>query len=125
MADLIECFFTGLATHPGPLMPEKFTATLRFDLTQDGKVVEHWYVTINRGEISVSQDDRNADVMTTVERETYERIITGEIGIVAAIFSNQVQVEGDVALLVTFKRFYRSPPGTRDPRRVAAQRRWA
>lgn len=125
MADLIESFFTGLATHPGRSMPEKFTATLRFDLTCRGTVTEHWYVAIRRGEISVSHEERDADVVTTVERETYEQIVNGEIGIVAAIFANQAQVEGDVALLVTFKRFYRSPAGTRDPRRVAAQRRWA
>lgn len=124
MAGLIECFFNGLAS-PGRRMPEKFTGTLRFDLTRDGMVIEQWYVTINRGEISVSHDNRDADAIMTVDREDYGRIITGEIGTVSAIFSNEAKVEGDVALLVTFKRFYRSPPDTRDPRKVAVHRRWA
>lgn len=125
MADLVEEFFAGLAAHPGRLMSEKFTGTLRFDLTRQGRVVEHWYVAIDRGEISVSHDTREADAIMITERETYQRIITGEIGIVAAIFSNQVGVMGDVALMVAFKRFYLPPPGTRDPRKAAVQRRWA
>ena len=60
--------------------------------------------------------------MVRADRRLFGRIISGELGIVAAAFSGRILVEGSFALMVTFKRFLGTPPGARDPRELAARR---
>lgn len=121
MADTIETFFTELGSGNQPPLPARCHGTIRFDLTGDGKV-EHWYVVLDDAGISVSGSDRPAEMVVRGARTLFERIVHGEIGIVAAAFAGQIQIEGRWDLLAVFRRYCATPPGAHDPRQPAGRR---
>jgi SCP-2 sterol transfer family len=122
MADEIETFFDELGPRGPRLLPKKISGTIRFDLAEDGQV-EHWYVTIDGGNVSVSRAADPADTVVHADRDLFGQIVAGYIGINSAGTSSQILVEGDYLPLIAFTRFFYSPPGTVDPRELAARRR--
>jgi ubiquinone biosynthesis protein UbiJ len=81
--------------------------TLRFDVT--GTPPGHWYVVLDRGAISVSQDDAEADLTVTSDAETLERVVEGRLNATSATLRGLVHMDGDVDLLFYFQRLFPSP----------------
>jgi putative sterol carrier protein len=115
-------FFDGLATRGHEPLLGNDSGTLRFDLV-DGRRVEHWYVSIDRGTFTVSHDDVPADTVLRTARSVFDRIATGEVNAMAAILRGELVPEGDLALLMSFGRALPGPPRTRGRRRVGARGR--
>jgi ubiquinone biosynthesis protein UbiJ len=81
--------------------------TLRFDVT--GTPAEHWYVALDRGAISVSGEEAEADVTVTSDAETLDGIVEGRLNATTATLRGLVHMDGDVDLLFYFQRLFPSP----------------
>jgi putative sterol carrier protein len=81
--------------------------TLRFDV--DGKHPEHFYVVLDRGAITVSQEAGEADVTVSTDQETCDGIVEGRVNATTAALRGLVQMHGDVDLLFYFQRLFPSP----------------
>jgi predicted lipid carrier protein YhbT len=81
--------------------------TLRFDVT--GTAPEHWCVALDRGAISVSREDAEADVTVTSDLETFDGIVEGRLNATTATLRGLVDMAGDVDLLFYFQRLFPSP----------------
>jgi hypothetical protein len=93
----------------------QFTGTLRFDLGE-GDRVEHWYLAISRGDITVSHDDREADCMITGERALFDDLARGRLSPLCAWLRNQFAVKGRFRPLLLLGRLLPEQPDAHDPR---------
>ena len=109
MSDPTSEFFSGLAARGQVPMLRSSGGTIRFDL-EDGDRVEHWYVTIKRGTVTVSHDRGDADCAVSASKELFDRLASGTANAMAAALRGLVQAGGDLSLLISFQRLFPGPP---------------
>jgi putative sterol carrier protein len=109
MSDPTSEFFTGLEQRGREPMLQRTSGTLRFDLA-DGGVVEHWYVRISKGALTVTHDEDHADCVVRAEKELFDRLASGTANAMAAALRGVVEPSGDLQLIVQFQRLFPGPP---------------
>ncbi len=105
-------FFTGLGERGRQPQLARAQATVRVDLTTAGGV-EHWYLTLDRGEVTVSHQDGPADCVMRAERDTFDQVARGELNAMAAMLRNEVTFEGNPVPIVLLQRLLPSPAATK------------
>jgi putative sterol carrier protein len=105
MADATTEFFEDLRRRGHEPRLRGATGRFRFDIVQ-GKQVERWIVTVNRGDLQVSRRGGAADCVLHVDRKVFERLASGELNGVAAALRGEFHAEGDWRLLVLFQRLF-------------------
>lgn len=114
----VQVFFEHLDQHGHELLPGKVSGTIRFDLTH-GDQIDYWMVAVKKGNVFVSQENQEADAVLSTDLNLFEQIVSGQTDLVAGILRNQISVEGNLSLLLAFRRALPDVPGAHDPR-VAA-----
>lgn len=117
MTDPIDEFFEALERRRYEPLLEKVTGILRIDLREDAHT-DHWLLRINKGDISVAREDRQADSVVGTDPELFRKIIRGEENALAAMLRGAMTVAGDLQLIVRLERLFPGPPGARGPRRA-------
>ena len=110
--DPTEAFFDALASKGHEPLLQNASGTLRFDLV-DGKAVEHWSVAITKGDVAVAHKEAKADAIVRLERDLFDRIVTGRENATAAALRGVLVPEGDLGLVLSFQRLFPGPPGAR------------
>jgi hypothetical protein len=109
--DPVTRFFAALA-EPGHLATfAGESATLRFDIG-DGKDIERWHVTVNKGDVTVTRQNRSADAVVRIQRPHFEAIVSGRLNAQAALLRGLLTCEGSVSALMMFQRCLPGPPGS-------------
>jgi len=102
-------FFALVANRsPEPLI-KNVTGTIRFDVA-DGSNIEHWLVTMKKGEVEVSNRNSTADAVVRADRPVFDEIASGAKNAMAAFLRGALSVEGDMDLTVQFLRLLPAPP---------------
>jgi putative sterol carrier protein len=118
-SDPIGSFFAQLSARGHEPLLAHSTGTLRFDL-RDGTNVERWHVTVTKGDVEVSRDDREADVTFAVDKAVFAAMTEGRVNAMAATLRGVVTPSGDLALAMAFQRVFPGHPdavGPSTPRR--------
>ena len=115
-------FFDNLAQRGHEPLLGRATGTVRFDL-QDGKQTEHWLVTLDKGDIAVSQKNAAADCVVQMSQALFDGVARGEVNAMAALLRGALQIEGDLELLLMFQRLLPGPPSSRADRHAAGYAR--
>ena len=102
-------FFEQLAHKGHESLLGRVTGTIRCDV-RSGDNVEHWYVTVKRGDVVVSHQDAPADAVLRVDRATLDGMTAGTVNSMAAVLRGVVGVEGDLGLVIRFQRLFPGPP---------------
>jgi putative sterol carrier protein len=114
MTDATTAFFQDLGARGHEPLLEKATGTMRFDLSNGKRT--RWLVTIEKGDVKVSQRNSQADCVASADKRVFERIVKGEMNAMAAVLRGLIHVDGDPASFVLFQRLFPGPPGaTRRP----------
>jgi putative sterol carrier protein len=121
MADATAEFFGELGRRGHEPLLNKVTATVRFDLVQ-GRKTDRWFVTIKQGDIMASRRSAKADCTIRTSKAVFDRMARGEENLMAATLRGDIDVEGNVTLLVLFRRLFPGPPGSRRRRSKAKAR---
>ncbi|MGI5215796.1 SCP2 sterol-binding domain-containing protein [Plantactinospora sp. CA-290183] len=121
MTNVTAEFFARLERQGPDLLPDKARGSIRFDLADQDRT-HHWFVSINRGNVLVSREYREADCVVGTEQALFDRFVLGEAQVIAAYNRSDVTVQGNFPLLLMFRRAFPSPPGTRDPRERVRER---
>src|SRR5256885_1890585 len=79
--------------------------SIRLDLA-DGGHVDHWLVTVDRGDVVVSRENTEADAVLRTDRSTFDGIVDGSVNTMAASLRGVLDVEGDPELVVMFRRMF-------------------
>ena len=117
-SDPTERFFDELAQRGYEPLLRKLSGSVRFEIA-DGKRVERRYVSVDKGQISVSGRGSRVQSIMRADRAVFGRIATGELNSVAAVLRGELAVEGDWRLLVLVRRLFPGPPSKRANRRAA------
>jgi predicted lipid carrier protein YhbT len=113
MADPTADFFSALGQRGHEPLLEKISGTVRADVAI-GDQPERWLVTIDRGDISVSRSDAKADCVIQGDKETFDRLCSGEANAMAMVLRGALVIDGNVELLALFQRLFPGPPGQRE-----------
>jgi hypothetical protein len=116
MSDSTAEFFDTLGHRRHERLLEAAAGTIRFDLAGE-RETEHWFLEISRGDLSVSRDAREADLVVHADRGFFNKVVTGEANILAAWLRHQVIFDGSLQLSRSFELILPGPPGSRHPRR--------
>ena len=92
----------------------KTSGTLRFDL-HEGAQTTHWLLEIDRGNVQVRQEDREADTVVGTEHRLFGELVTGEENAIAALLRGDMTVSGDLRLVLQIERIFPGPPDSRGP----------
>src|ERR1039457_1487532 len=103
MDDPTTVFFERLRAQGRSPLLQSVAGTLRFNLVH-GDLEESWYVTIKKGEVSVSRADRAADCMGRAEKTLFNGMVAGEVNATAATLRGALAVKGNVGLFLMFQR---------------------
>lgn len=90
----------------------RFSGTIRFQLRSDG-TVRPLTVTIADGAASVSRRKTKADCIATMDEALFDAIAAGEANAVTAFLRGEIEIEGEVALLLAFERAFPGPAARR------------
>jgi putative sterol carrier protein len=115
MADTTRALFKALAERGQQPLLRSISGTLRFDL-KDGERTEHWYVTVNKGDVTVTQNNVPADCALQADKALFEGMASGTVNAMAATLRGDITVDGHVGLLLEFQRLLpgpQGPPGAR------------
>ncbi|MFE9692425.1 SCP2 sterol-binding domain-containing protein [Micromonospora sp. NPDC005806] len=115
MTSPIEEFFAQLGRRRHEPLLAKASGTVRFEIAQ-GLCTEHWYVRVDRGDLTVSRENIEADAVVRASRELFDRVASGEEYILAALLRGEVSAEGRLPLLVLFERLLPGPEAARGQR---------
>lgn len=115
MTDPATEFFDKLGRRAHEPLLEKAQGTLRVELA-NGKRTEHWLVTVDKGDVSVSRRNTRADCVLRTDRAQFGRIVHGEANAIAAVLRGAATIEGDLELLFLFQRLFPGPPRSGDVR---------
>jgi putative sterol carrier protein len=106
--DPVEAFFAELASKRHEPLLHRASGSLRVDLqTQDG--VERWYLSLVRGDVSVSHRNAKADAILRMDRKLFEGMTRGTVNLTAALLRGVLQIEGDLTLIMAFDRLLPGP----------------
>ena len=119
-ADTTAVFFDGLGSRGLEPLLRKATVSARFELV-DGKRTEHWLLVVDKGDIQVSRGDAAADSVLRAGKASFERVVAGELNLMAAVLRGEVAVEGEPRLLVLLQRLFPRPQGGRTQRSDGAE----
>lgn len=101
-------FFRALGERGHEPLLAKATGTIRFDL-EVGDGQERWLVAIDKGEVAVSNDGGEADLVVRAPRTLFDRLASGEANPMAALLRGAVELEGDPQLMLSFQRLFPGP----------------
>ena len=113
-ADAVAAFFDTLSEQRQYPALHRESGTLRIDLS-DGSKVEHWYVTVAKGEVSVDHSDAEADTVIRAARDLFAGMIDGTVNATAALLRGVFDVQGNLGLLTSFARLFPGPPDSQSP----------
>jgi putative sterol carrier protein len=114
-SDTIAEFFAELGRRGHEPLLEKAKGSARFEIA-DGRRVERWLVTIDKGDLGVSRRNTAADCILRIDRSTFERAVAGKLNMMAAVLRGAVTVGGDPRLLVLVRRLFVKPSRQRRSR---------
>jgi hypothetical protein len=117
MPDRAAEFFDELNGRGHDRRLRKIDGTLRFDLAQDGRPA-HWIVEVRRGNVKAfrTSDPPPADCILHTTQAWFERFVTGEDDILAALLRADAVAEGNLQLMFVFRRLTANPAQAHDPR---------
>ncbi len=102
-------FFGDLAERGREPFLAKATGTLRFDLAA-GESTEHWLVSVERGDVTVSREHAEADCVLSSDRTLFDGVVRGEVNPMAALLRGALTVTGRVELFILLQRLLPGPP---------------
>lgn len=117
-SDLTAGFFDELGSRGHEPLLRKVTGSARFDVVA-GQRTERWLVTIDKGDIRVSRGNAAAGSVLRADKASFDRVVAGELNLMAAVLRGEVAVEGDPRLVVRLQRLFPRPQGGRAQRLAA------
>lgn len=103
MRDAVQEFFDrlGRGQHEPNLV--RFTGTIRFDLGHD-RQVDHWLLAVSDGEVRVSREEGQADMVVAADRATFNQILfAGGSEIFAAYIRHKLKITGNPRMLFVLR----------------------
>jgi putative sterol carrier protein len=116
-----EEFFDELKRRGHEPLLRNATGTLRFDVV-DGKRTARWFLTVKKGDLTVSRQGSGADCIVRGDKALVEGIWAGDVNAFAAVLRGEIDVEGDLEMMVLFQRLLPGPAASQRASELAGSR---
>ena len=110
MTDATGEFFDGLARRGSEPLLGRIAGRVRIEI-RDGSEIREWVVTINDGDIAVSDGGGAADCLIRADRSAFDAVASGRVNAMAAGLRGMLTLEGDPRLVARFGRLFPPPKG--------------
>jgi ubiquinone biosynthesis protein UbiJ len=121
MTDPTAEFFDGLRGQGYQPLLQKVNGTLRFDVV-DGKRTARWFLTVKKGDVKVSRQGSAADCIVRGDKALVDGILSGKVNAFAATLRGELDIEGDLELMVLFQRLLPGPAASQRASELAGSR---
>jgi putative sterol carrier protein len=101
----VDAFFADIATRGKIAVLGTTSGTIRFDIS-NADSLEHWYVTVRKGEVAVSHKNTRADTVCELDKGLFEDIAEGRRQAMSALLRGALVAQGDMSLLMSFQRLF-------------------
>ncbi len=117
MTDQADLFFEGIGKGRHIELLEGRSGTVLVEL-KDGEKAEakRWYITIHRGDVSVSRSGSKPDCVLRIDSKTFEAMVAGKLNAMPALLRGLATVDGKVELMVALQTLFRPSAGASDLR---------
>ncbi len=102
MSDTTQAFFERLAKRGYEPLLHGVSGTIQADIEDTGS----WFVTVNKGALSVNRDVTEADCAFTCSRQDFERMVVGKQNPTTLLLQGKMQFAGNVVLAQMFQRLF-------------------
>ena len=117
MPDQTDAFFEKLAKPRHVKLLEGRSGTLLVEVGNGEKAeADRWYVTLHKGDVSVSRTGKDPDAVLRASRDTVNAILTGRMNAMAATLRGLADVEGRGDLLIALQSLFKPSQGAADQR---------
>jgi putative sterol carrier protein len=120
MTESTADYLQHLGDRPYPNLPDTTSGTMRLDIQGEGRT-DHWYLTIDQQRVQVVRSARDADLLVRGTQEVFDRLVDGRTHVAVSLMRGEVEVEGNLRLLMLLRRLFRGPEGARHPRDAARE----
>ena len=103
MATATAAFFEELEQRGYEPMLQTVSGTVRFDILGEGS----WWVTVDRGAITVAKGGASADCTFAIAADDFAPIVRSKLNPFAAALQGRVQFTGDPALALLTMHIFR------------------
>jgi putative sterol carrier protein len=110
MPDATAEFFNGLAARGHEPLLGKTKATVRFDISDGGRI-DHWLLGIDNGALDVSRGSAEADCVISANKDAFDRLASGGTNALSSLLRGAISVDGDPRLIVRVQRLFPAPTG--------------
>jgi len=114
MRDATSEFFSELDRRGHEPLLQNATGSVRFDLVE-GDHTDHWLVTVDNGDVAVTNATAAADCVVQTDKSLFDRIARGEANAMSAVLRGEVTAEGDLELVMLLQRLFPGPVSSRGP----------
>lgn len=106
-------FFEQLGRRGHEPLLRRVTASIRFEITEDGHTVRR-VVSIDHGDLRLSTDDVPADATLSCSGTELDALVTGRTSAMASLLRGGLAVQGDPELVVLAQRLFSQAPVLRE-----------
>jgi len=110
--DPIASFFGDLASKGHEPLLHHASGTVRLDLRLENGA-ERWYLTMAKGDLTVSHRNAKADATIGMDRKLFEGMTRGTVNLTAALLRGVLKIDGDLSLIMAFDRLLPGPRRSR------------
>lgn len=126
MTDPTAEFLSRLAQHRRTA--SRVRGAIRLDVERDA-MIHSWLITLRQGTTQVQQQDqsqvsrqeRQPDLVIRGHQTLFDRLVRGQAQLYSSLLRNEINVEGDMALLSYFERLLPGPADAHHPRAFAGE----
>ena len=98
----VQEFFDSLETRADASKTAGMTNSYLFDIEGAGK----WTVSVDDGNVRVTEGGEDADAVITTSEETFEKIVSGEQNPTSAYMTGKLKVKGDMGAAMKLQKLF-------------------
>ena len=102
MSDTTLAFFDRLTARSYEPLLHSVSGTIQCDIEDVGS----WFVTVNKGELTVSRDVTETDCAFMCSRDDFERMVVGKQNPTTLFLQGKMKVTGNISLAQMFQRIF-------------------
>ena len=106
-------FLEDLASRGHVPLLHSTSGTIRIDLEDRGNSI-HWYIAIDKGNVTVSHRMARADAVVRTDKKLFDGMAKGTVNVTAGLLRGVIAVDGDLGLVSSLARLFPGPPQSVD-----------
>lgn len=113
----LDSFFSELGHKGHVRLLEGQKGLLLVEVTDGGEGrPRQWFVTIDRGDVGVSDRGTKPDCKLSTDAATFQAVLSGKMNAFAAMLRGLLDVQGEIHLLVALQALFRPSAGAAEQR---------